>query len=305
VAADLDADGALDLVGLLEDHTLAVVLGDGLGGFGTPASVDAGDGVQRFALGDLDGDGKPEIVATMVNLQQIAVLRGLGGGAFGAPEIHATSKLPLDVQLADVTHDGRPDVIVSQPAALVVFATLADGSLAAPTETPTGGPWPYRLAVGDVDGDGQVDVVAHGKAGLVFLGTGTPALLAPIAIPSASGLGQGLASPLALGDLDGDGDLDLVDSQSGWDLILFLNDGAGGFTEAPLPGPAFPAHDLTIADVNADGAPDIVSGRVLLGFGDGTFTEPAFGPDGAHGDFDGDGDLDFAHRGIVYLNALY
>ncbi len=175
---------------------------------------------------------------------------------------------------------------------------------------------PFDLAAGDVNGDGAADIVAcNFEAGAgalrVFLGHGDGDLTLAHTVP----VGGGSTGPssVALGDLDGDGDLDaVVTNQNGSSFTVFVNDGIGGFTAGENvftdSGPA----SAVIAEFTGDSHPDVLvvcrnTGVLNLrqGVGDGTFVSPRTtilvpccnpsSPEGvAAGDLDGDSIADLA-----------
>ncbi len=180
-------------------------------------------------------------------------------------------------------------------------------------------------ALGDVDGDGDLDVVlarcdtTDGGPSLLLRNQGFPAMSSDAAFAAAQA-GR-CAHGAALGDLDRDGDLDLFLAMSGTDRLL-VNDGSGGFTDATTAaGVAGPASDHTTggvwADVDRDGLLDLyvlqhvtvappaadplTANRLYRNLGDGTFREVAAAASAAgHGssqagliaDLDGDGELE-------------
>lgn len=171
------------------------------------------------------------------------------------------------------------------------------------------------LALGDLDGDGDLDLVMSGFDGSayhlkIFVNDGTGKMTL------SQSLSPGVSSAsLALGDLDGDGDLDLVmsgDDGSGKHFKIFRNDGAGKFSLFQTMSPGIYQSSLVLGDLDGDGDLDLVmSGydtttrhlRVYANDGTGTFTLAQTLSPGvttsslALGDLDGDGDLDLMMSG--------
>jgi len=176
---------------------------------------------------------------------------------------------------------------------------------------PTHGEWRTHPAVGDVNGDGHLDIAGHPRKApgpRVWLGDGTGKWTAAsrgLAIP-----GKGCGVGVAFADVDSDGNLDLgvADHCSG--LFVFLGDGKGSWRLAPIVGAADRRgfEDLTFADINGDGHQDMVAvstfrGGVVLFAGDGTgrfavqdvgLPETGFAKDVKVRDINGDGRLDIA-----------
>ena len=328
---DVDGDGAADLVTAdFPSDAVSVLLGDGSGGF-TPAPdspVVFGIDPAALALGDLNGDGVHDAVVALRARDAVLVLRGLGNGrfrAFGAPI--SVGDNPGSVALGDFNGDGAADIVTANMGDFFssddVSVLLGDGS-GGFTAVPNSpfvigelGDGPEVVAIDDVDGDGAVDIVtANGRSDdvSVLLGDGsggfTPAPDSPFAVGRAP-------QSVALGDVNGDGDVDLATADFFADAVrVLLGDGSGGFTAAPnspfavgqSPGP------VALGDVNGDGAADLVTGAagfddvsVLLGDGSGGFTPAPNSPFAvgnnpqtvALGDVDGDGAVD-----VVTANRL-
>ncbi len=161
----------------------------------------------------------------------------------------------------------------------------------------------WSVALGDVDGDGDLDaVVANFDAGaIVWLNDGKGRFT-----DSGQRLAAGVYVQLA--DFDGDGALDVL--LGSWDVpvTVWWNDGDGTFLRGQGPLGVAGCQALAVGDLNGDGRPDIFVGtvttdRVLLNAGNRTFVDSGQrlgrGPTGgvALGDMDGDGDLDLVAAG--------
>lgn len=321
-AADLNDDGRLDLVVANgRSNSVMILLGDGRGGFspanGSPLAVSSSPHLS--AVGDINRDGKLDMVATSHDSHGVFAWLGDGAGRFaavpGAPFAALSSGKPHNhgLALGDVEGDGDLDIVTADDVAHAVAVLLNDGkgSFRPAPRSPFGvGREPYPLALGDVNGDGRLDIVTPNVGGAsvsVLLGDGqggfTAAAATPIVVAERPYF-------VALRDLDGDGRLDAVASHDDVSLVtVLLGDGRGAFRAAP--GSPIDAGrrawKVVLRDLDGDKKPDIVLAAggavvVLLGDGGGRFL-PATGSPFAVGrgawtvtvgDFDGDGKGDVA-----------
>jgi hypothetical protein len=332
--ADLDHDGHVDLVtgnGLSND--VSVLLADGEGGFAEPVNYPVGTfelGFVAVAVGDVDGDGHPDIAATGYSTDEILVYRGDGAGAFAAPSPHSAgaAQFPTAIELVDVNGDDVLDIVTSNGDSNNVSVLLGQGAgnFAAAVNS-TAGAFPAALAVGDVNGDGHVDLLTGNRQDRdvsILLGDGTGLFAQPVSVvigPDAEPLA------VALGDVTGDGHPDVVTANAGLDASPFpppelvgtvsviVGDGKGGFAAAvqyEAGDGEGRAQSVSLGDVTGDGAVDIVVSRpnanrvaILVGDGEGDFAGAITRPTGVGpqpvtlADANGDGHLD-----VVVANAV-
>jgi uncharacterized protein (TIGR03437 family) len=324
--ADFNGDGKPDIVAVgyagESGKNLSVILGKGAGTFGAPiSSLVEGEGtLSAVAVADFNEDGKPDIVVANPLNHNIGVLLGNGDGTFGPPTDYLTVA-DGRIVVADFNNDGNPDIAVAHMASSSVGILLGngDGTFAPPHEYPTTNP-PVYIVAGDLNGDGAVDLATANNNSLSLLvGNGDGTFASP-AILAASPVFASPYQGLSVGDLNGDGILDLVTANpdtsavgyGATSLSVYLGHGDGTFA-APVvylsSGTSGTAVGMTIVDVNGDGNADLVtvyqapvSGTVQVfpGNGDGTLQPAAAYDMGflpfslAVADFNGDGKIDLA-----------
>ena len=188
-AADLNGDGKPDLVvtdaGTFsgsENGALYVLLNQGRGSFGQPAVYLEGTLPGPIAIGDVNGDHKPDLVVS--NIQGVGVMSGNGDGTFEPPVYYTVAFGPTSIVIADLNADGKPDLILGSccgPSEVIYLQGNGDGTFQPPFYMSAGAS-PSSVAVGDLNDDGLPDVLISGGFG------GSPGSLIPIlstAPPSA------------------------------------------------------------------------------------------------------------------------
>ena len=142
---------------------MSVLLGDGAGGFASQTRFSVGNNPQSVALGDLNGDGSPDIVtANSSNFNgDVSVLLGDGAGGFATQTRFSVGNGPWSVALGDVNGDGSPDIVTANSSnSSDVSVLLGDGAggFASQTRFSVGNN-PQSVVLGDVNGDGSPDIV--------------------------------------------------------------------------------------------------------------------------------------------------
>lgn len=333
---DVDGDGDLDLVlGLSGGAQNRLYLNDGTGVFtdATAGRLPSSPG-DAFALqfGDVDGDGDLDLVVGNYG-QQCRLFLNNGTGTFTdvtAARLLVGSYSTRSLQLGDVDGDGDLDLLLGNVG---TFNTVASNRLllnngsgtftdATATRMPLGNYRTQSQALGDVDSDGDLDLVVgnYNDQSRLYLNNGTGTFTDGTVARLPVGVYR--TGLLQLGDVDGDGDLDLVAGNSGQQSLLYLNNGAGTYTDATatrMPATNSNSSAQVLGDVDGDGDLDLVGGGLLrlhLNNGNGTFTDVTStrllvtnnAGSLALGDVDGDGDLDMVFsawgQDRLYQNLL-
>jgi VCBS repeat protein/FG-GAP repeat protein len=209
-----------------EDNDVAVAFGDGRGSFtrapGSPFAV--GKSPYPLALGDLNGDGHLDIVATSTafgpngteppaSMRTLTALFGDGHGGFRRSEIPLRTARPWFVAVGDVNGDAKTDLVVTHSETNPVTVLLGDGR--GGFSEVSGSPFDlghsaWHVAISDVNRDGKPDVIAAAGDGVrVLLGDGQGSFKSAPGSPFPTGKG---AWRLAVGDLNGDGKPDVATS---------------------------------------------------------------------------------------------
>ena len=296
-------DGAVLYV-TLQVSTSTITPAHGDGTFQARAGVSTGTSPLTVAVGDVNGDSKPDLVSADYTSGAVSVLLGNGNGTFQARAAFSTGSTPFSVAIGDLNGDGKADLVSADYGSNTLSVLLGNGNGTFQARVAyAAGTRPISVAISDLNGDGKPDLVsadAQSNTVSVLLGNGNGTFQARSALASGS-----VPVSVAVGDLNGDGKPDLVSADYGSNAIgIFLGNGNGTFQARTALGASAPAG-VAVADLNNDGKLDIVSADfaanaagVYLGNGNGTFqARAAFGvgsgPDGiAVSDLNGDGKAD-------------
>lgn len=294
---DIDGDGRPDLVRTSGFGSVAVFrntsTGPGAISFGPASTFSVGPDEYDLALTDLNGDGRPDIVLTRINGNEVRVLRNLTRPG-GTPNFQLLPAIavpggPIGLELGDLNGDGIPDLAVTQSQAgtIALFRGARDADTATVSFTAPAVAVveqnPQGLAVADFDLDGRPDVLAANFTAIVApsgqLVSAVRNVTAPGATPAAFDpvvvlpVQIGITNPawpydvLAI-DVNLDGRPDLVSANYGQRSVAVRTNaitGPGSFTNASFnsvvgwdAGAGLPT-ELASGDLNGNGSPDVVA----------------------------------------------
>jgi hypothetical protein len=145
-------------------NSIAILLGNGSGSFVQHTTIPRFGIIDNIAVGDMNKDGKSDLVVTLRAVDTVSVLIGTGSGDFGTPVDFNTGPGPQAPVLADFNSDGNLDVAIADSTETIGSVSVlygdGNGALAARVAFLTGGPNPWFLAAADFDGDGKSDLAA-------------------------------------------------------------------------------------------------------------------------------------------------
>lgn len=287
--ADVDQDQDLDLVIANSggSRSISVLINGGQGNFAAAQNYLAGSRPSSIVLGDFDQDGDVDAAVTNIGPNTVSILNNNGDGTFAAPQTLAVGAVPVAIAAGDLNADGFLDLVVANSGGNTLLIRLNQGlgrfappiSLDMPNS-------PQGVALGDLDNDGDLDIVASNayppfggrpSTAVVFKNNGSASFGAPQSYPVAS-----YPSGVALGDLDGDGDLEIVVANKGVNI--------------PEIGTNIPGT-ITVLGNRGDGT--FLAQSTIIGIG--YYTQPT---GIVLGDLDGDGDLDVASANAGYFGLF-
>lgn len=283
--------GSVPDTGVLVDRTTGTDAGDAAyspcptWGLRLATMTPAGTPFEGLAVGNLDGDGNPDVLVGQMFGSTI-LLPGAEGGGFGAP-IPNRWPAATSFGLGDLNRDGKMDIAMAayRNEAVTVVTGNGDGTFQTPVNFSLGAQHgPLSLVMADFNRDDKLDVAVADQDGSglthidVLLGNGDGTLRAPVVY--AGGRGNPQYQALAVGDLNADGvpDFALANDQADTVSVL-IGVGDGTFrAERSFPtGTTSSPSAVVLGDLDGDGksdlaitmAPSLVG--VLRGNGDGTF----------------------------------
>ena len=336
---DFTGDRSRDYVGVTAAGSVWLLVGDGSSlAAGTSLGVDWADAVAVTAAGDFDGDGIADVFTTDSE-GRLFLWRGSGTGTFRKPIQVGQGWAGMDYLSGgqDLSGDGKPDLIARDSEG-VLWLYTGNGAGSWGPRLKLGEGWGSMTAIfvpGDFTGDGAADLFARSSDGVLSLyrGTGGGAVTSVgrygagwqvmTAITDA-GLAPGAlrAPEPGVGDLNGDGNPDVVGLTNAGELRAYWGNGAGGWRQGWRQLADDWAGDdrvIALGDFTGDGEPDIAritaSGDFLLYGGEGRdeLAEPEVIGQGwdvmdlviGGSDFDGDGFRDVLARNDAGRLVLY
>ena len=277
-AGDFNGDGKLDVaVASHDSYGVVLLMGDGKGGLAqapsSPVVMRVGEHAHThgLALADVNRDNKLDLITCNSTDNDISLAFGDGRGNFTrVPQTFPVGPSPYPFGVGDVNNDGWPDIVATATAtgpsrreqlplsrALTLLLSDGKGGLT-PRQLPirTGEPW--FAAIADLNRDGRADIVAthhEQNAMTVMIGDGRGGFIEANGSPFDFGVSL---YQLIIADVDRDAKMDVV-ATSGDSIRVLLGDGRGALKQAAsMPvGPG--AWRMAVADLNADGALDVVT----------------------------------------------
>jgi len=311
VAADVTGDGKPDLISARNGDDglqINVLVNKGNGTYNTRKIYEMGNyGVDRIAVGDVNGDGKQDIVAAGSSNEKIHIMLNNGSGGFSSVTSFDGDGTIFNIFLANIDGDSDLDIITGnhqyspEGDSYSVFFNNGSGNFSSRTDYPVSD-FINSIQVANIDGDSDNDLILGYEYGTKI----------SVAKNNGSGVfgalsdfngGSSLYTIKAV-NLDGDSDIDVVasDLDNNYPQI-FTNNGTGSFTASNGPSLGGTQLDILTADVDGDGDQDLIGGTsgvsVAKNNGNGTFAavttytgimEPSYW--GTTTDVDSDGDQD-------------
>ncbi len=277
-AGDFNGDGFTDAA-VASGGFIGIFLGSSTGLTELTTVPSGGSSVAAMTTGDFDGDGKLDLV--VMNPGTLTLLKGNGDGGFQASAGIPAGAAPLSVSAADLNGDGKLDLVIADEGpngvggAVYVALNQGKGVFHTPVSV-----FPGLIpgaGVGDVNGDGRLDLVVSSELGngnttLSWMqGNGDGTFQAPVAIATQDA-GD---NAILVQDFNSDGHADIVTAQQNAGTTFFAGNGNGTFSAGTnLLGGYEPTY-LASADLNGDGKPDLVVGGATLGVLINQSTAPA------------------------------
>lgn len=228
MSGDFNRDQNPDVIAVdCNGGIVTIMLGNGDGSLAAPQTVDAGANPCEVTVSDFNRDGKPDVAVCSYESGTVSILLGNGDGTFSPPVAYGAGSSPSALTVADTNGDGIPDLIIADEsdASVAILQGIGDGTFAAAINYPVAN-FPIAVTAADLNGDGITDLVVAGENSIgVLIGQQTGRFSNVVSYDS----GGSAISCIWVGDVDGDGYLDLMIGDSSTSSFVILK-GAGDGT---------------------------------------------------------------------------
>ncbi len=270
---DFNGDGLQDFAAANgSSSSVSIRLGDGSGGFTSPATpeVTVGEGSYSVAIGDFNNDGQQDFATANIGLDDVSIRLGDGSGGFTLPAVPEVTVgvSPRSVALGDFNNDSMQDFATANNNANNVSIRLGNGSggfTSPAVPQVTVGSAPRSVAIGDFNNDGIQDLAAANSGSnnvSIRLGNGSGEFTSP-GIPEVP-VGTSPWS-VATGDFNNDGMQDFATGNRFNNISIRLGNGSGGFTSPVTPEVTVGDQPISVAigDFNGDGMQDFATANYV------------------------------------------
>ncbi len=253
-----DSDGFPDVFGMMSYPTagIAILRGDGFGGFGPPLAIPLSQSGDCFGVGDLDHDGISDVVFSCSPQGQgrVVVLRGVGDGFFQVKSVQFSVRMS-QLSIMDLDGDGDRDLVFASELGVQAWLGNGDGDFLSSVDL-TPREIVVRFSLADVDGDNDLDVLYCLNTGVVRMALGRAG--GGFSPPVSLGMTE-FARSCALVDLSGDGAADIAILDGSWSVRVQVGNGRGEFSGGVRSGAGAWTTGMAVADLDRDGFMDIVA----------------------------------------------